>query len=108
VAIKLPPGVAFEDYSAVSLRGTRIAVISQQSSRLWIGTLQFRDWTIAGRGRIYDFPRTKKGKPKYCTLEGLCWLSPRTFVLVSDLSKGTYTKRCRKRDQSIHVFRVPA
>lgn len=92
----------------MSLRGARIAVVSQQTSRLWIGTLRFRDWTIAGRGRIYDFPRTKKGKPKYCTLEGLCWLSPRTFVLVSDLSKPDCAKRCRTRDQSIHVFRIPA
>jgi hypothetical protein len=107
-SIALPPSVKFEDYSAVSLRGARIAVVSQQTSRLWIGTLRFRDWTIAGRGRIYDFPRTKKGKPKYCTLEGLCWLSPRTFVLVSDLSKPDCAKRCRTRDQSIHVFRIPA
>ena len=106
-SIALPPRVTFEDYSAVSLRGARIAVVSQQTSRLWIGTLRFRDWTITGRGTMYDFPRDKKGRPKYCTLEGLCWLSPRTFVLVSDLSKGGYAKRCRKRDQSIHVFRTP-
>ncbi len=106
--IALPPRVTFEDYAAVSLRGTRIAVVSQQASRLWIGTLRFRDWTIAGRGTTYDFPRSRKGKPKYCTLEGLCWLSPRTFVLVSDLAGGDCPKRCRKRDQSIHVFRIPA
>lgn len=106
-SIALPPSVRFEDYSAVSIRGNRIAVISQQTSRLWIGSLRFRDWTITGRGTIYDFPSTKKGKPKYCTLEGVCWLSPRTFVLVSDLSKESHPKRCRKRDQSIHVFRIP-
>jgi hypothetical protein len=106
--IALPARVRFEDYSAVSLRGARIAVLSQQTSKLWIGTLRFADWTIQGRGSIYDFPRSRKGKPKYCTLEGLCWLSPRTFVLVSDLSKGDYAQRCRKRDQSIHVFRMPS
>ena len=105
--IALPARVGFEDYSAVSLRGARIAVLSQQTSKLWIGTLRFGDWTITSRGSIYDFPTNRKGKPKYCTLEGLCWLSPRTFVLVSDLSKGGYAKRCRKRDQSIHVFRLP-
>jgi hypothetical protein len=107
-AIALPPSVKFEDHSAVSLRGARIAVVSQQTSRLWVGTLRFRDWTITGRGTIYDFPRTKKGKPKYCTLEGVCWLSPRTVVLVSDLCKRSHAKRCRNRDQSIHVFRIPA
>ncbi len=106
--IALPPSVKFEDYSSMSLRGTRLAVISQKTSRLWIGTLRLRDWSITGSGDLYDFPRSKKGKPKYCTLEGLCWLMARTFVAVSDLSKGDYAKRCRKRDQSIHVFRLPA
>jgi hypothetical protein len=105
--IKLPRTVTFEDYSAVALRGTRIAVLSQQSSRLWIGTLRFGDWTIAGEGTTYEFPRTKRGKIKYGTLEGLCWLTDRSFVCVSDLSKPQAKKRCRKTDQSIHVFKLP-
>lgn len=105
--ITLPPSVKFEDYSAVSIRGSQIAVISQQTSRLWVGTLKFGDWTINGPGTTYDFPRTRKGNPKYCTLEGLCWLSPKKFVLVSDLSSADSAKRCRKRGQSIHVFRIP-
>jgi hypothetical protein len=105
--IKLPASVDFEDYSAVALRGNRIAVISQMTSRLWIGRLRTRDWTIAGRGRIYDFPRTKRGRLKYCTLEGLCWLSDTKFVMVSDLCKKGYRKGCRKTDQSIHVFSLP-
>jgi hypothetical protein len=105
--IKLPQTVTFEDYSAVSLRGRRIAVLSQQSSRLWIGPLRIGDWTIAGEGTIYEFPRTKKGKIKYRTLEGLCWLTDRSFVCVSDLCKGRGRRRYRKRDQSIHVFKLP-
>lgn len=105
--IKLPESVDFEDYSAVSLRGDRIAVVSQMTSRLWIGKLRFGTWTIAGRGRIYDFPRTKRGKPRYCTLEGLCWLSDTTFVLVSDLPKSWCPSRCGKTGQSIHIFALP-
>jgi hypothetical protein len=105
--IELPRSVDFEDYSAVALRGDRIAVVSQMTSRMWIGTLRRATWSIVGRGRIYDFPRTKKGNPRYCSLEGLCWLSDTTFVLVSDLSKRSYRKGCRKRDQSIHVFALP-
>jgi hypothetical protein len=105
--IKLPTTVDFLDYSAVALRGDRIAVISQMTSRLWIGRLRRNDWTIAGKGRIYDFPRTKKGKIRYCTLEGLCWLSDSRFVLVSDLSKRHYRKSCNKKDQSIHIFALP-
>jgi hypothetical protein len=104
--IKLPRRAAFEDYSAVSLRGDRIAVISQRTSRLWLGILRRRDWTIAGAGRVYDFPRTKKGKRLYCTVEGICWLSPNTFVVVSDLAKKKDRDRCRKTSQSIHIFRL--
>jgi len=105
--IKLPASVDFEDYSAVSLKGDRIAVISQMTSRLWIGRLRFETWTIAGRGRLYDFPRTKRGKPRYCCLEGLCWLSATTFVLVSDLPKSWCPSRCGKTGQSIHIFALP-
>jgi hypothetical protein len=105
--IKLPRRVKFEDYSAVALRGRRIAVLSQRSSQLWIGTLRFGDWTIADAGTTFEFPRTKNGKIKYGTLEGLCWLTDRSFVCVSDLSKRRRKRRYRKKDQSIHVFKVP-
>ena len=106
--IKLPRRAAFEDYSAVALRGDRIAVISQQTSRLWLGVLRRRDWTIARAGRVYDFPRTKKGKCRYCTVEGISWLSPTTFVVVSDLAKPGDSDRCRKKGQSIHIFKLPS
>lgn len=105
--IKLPRSVDFEDYSAVSLRGDRLAVVSQMTSRLWIGRLRRDTWTIAGRGRIYDLPRTKKGKIRYCTVEGLCWLSDSTFVAVSDLVKRYHSNRCHDKDQSIHIFALP-
>ena len=91
----------------VVLKGDRIAVISQMTSRLWVGRLLFDTWTIAGRGRIYDFPRTKRGKPRYCNLEGVSWLSGTTFVLVSDLPKAWCGKRCAKTGQSIHIFALP-
>jgi hypothetical protein len=104
--IKLPRSVMFEDYSAVAIRGDRIAVISQTTSQLWLGKLRRSDWTIAGRGRLYEFPRTKKGNLQYCTPEGISWLSANTIVMVSDLTKGSYPPRCGRKDQSIHVFRI--
>ncbi len=105
--IALPPGVKFKDYSALALRGRTIAVLSQQTSRLWIGHLRFSDWTITARGTVYDFPRSRKGKRRYRTLEGVSWCSSKTLVMVSDMAKGHYSQRCRKHDQSIHVFRLP-
>ena len=105
--IKLPRRVKFEDYSGLAVRDDRIAVISQQTSQLWLGTLRRSDWTISGRGRLYEFPRGKKGKLQYCTVEGVSWLSANTFVMVSDLSKRGYAPRCGRKDQSVHVFRLP-
>ena len=104
--IKLPRTLGFEDYSAVALRQDRIAIVSQQTSQLWIGRLNADEWTV-GPGRIYDFPRTRKGKKRYCTVEGLSWLTDTTFVAVSDLSKGKYGRRCRRTDESIHIFKLP-
>jgi hypothetical protein len=91
----------------MALRGNRLAVVSQESSRLWVGRLRRGKWTITGRGRVYDFPRTKKGKRLYYTVEGISWLSLHTLVAVSDLRKKRYPKRSAKTDQSIHVFRIP-
>jgi hypothetical protein len=105
--IKLPRHLKFEDYSALAIRGNRIAVVSQQTARLWLGAFQPGDWTIVGPGRQYDFPRTKKGKRLYCIIEGISWLSASTFVMVSDFAKRGFPDRCNRKDQSIHVFRLP-
>jgi hypothetical protein len=105
--IKLPEHVAFKDYAGLALQGDRLAVVSQESSRLWVGRLRASTWTIRGGGRIYDFPRTKKGKKRYYTVEGISWLSPRTLVAVSDFRKKRHPKRSSKTDQSVHVVRIP-
>jgi hypothetical protein len=105
--IKLPRSAKFRDYSGMAILGDRLAVVSQESSRIWLGRLRARGWVIAGRGRTYEFPRTKKGKKVYCTVEGISWLTPRTLVAVSDLRKKKHPNRGRKTDQSIHIFSVP-
>ena len=104
--IKLPRRVDFKDYAGMAVKGDRIAVVSQESSKLWLGRLRPGNWKINGAGRIYDFPRTKKGKRLYYTVEGVSWLSPTTLVAVSDLRKKRHPKRSTRTDQSIHVFRV--
>jgi hypothetical protein len=105
--IKLPRHVKFKDYAGMTVRGNRIAVVSQESSRLWVGRVRPGEWSISGEGRIYDFPRTKKGKKLYCTVEGISWLSPKALVAVSDLRKKHHPKCSARTDQSIHVFKVP-
>ena len=106
--IHLPRELDFKDYSAVAVRNDRIAVVSQKSSRMWVGKLRRKDWTIRGDGRTFDFPRTPNDKRLYCTVEGIDWLTPSTFVTVSDLRKKGYPARCARTDQSIQVFRMPS
>jgi hypothetical protein len=105
--IRLPRSVEFEDYSALAIRGERIAVASQRMSRLWLAKLRRSDWTIVGAGRQYDFPRTGRGKLLYSTVEGISWLPDGTLVAVSDLTKEHHPGRCEAKDQSIHIFRLP-
>jgi hypothetical protein len=104
--IKLPPHVNFKDYAGLALRGDRLAVVSQESSRLWVGRLRRGRWGLVGPGRTYDFPRTKKGKRLYGTVEGISWLSANTLVAVSDFRKKRHPKRCGRTDQSIHIFKI--
>ena len=102
--IKLPRHANFEDYAGLALRGDRLAVVSQESSRLWVGRVKRGAWAIENRGRVYAFPTTKKGRVKYCTVEGIAWLSATTLVAVSDLKKKRHPSRCGRTDQSIHIF----
>ena len=43
----------------------------------------------------------------YGNVEGIAWLSPNTLVAVSDQKKRRQPAACAKKDQSIHLFRIP-
>lgn len=105
--IKLPKSVKFEDYSAISLENNRLAVISQTSAKLWIGTFQNESWEFIDKGVVYTFPTNKKGKIIYGNVEGICWLNHNQIVVVSDKCKTSkQPKRCKNKDQSVHVFQL--
>jgi hypothetical protein len=106
--IRLPETVLFEDYSGVAVAGDRIAVVSQVSSALWVGRLAPSSWEIAGAGTVYALPRGAAGEIVYGTAEGVSWISPDQVVMVSDKAKPDQDRRCRAKDQSIHIFRIPA
>ncbi len=101
--IKLPPSLRFADYASLALRGDRLAVLSQKSAQLWIGRLAPDGWKIVGDGALYAFSDDDKA---YCNLEGIAWLDDTSFVVVSDRAKDKDSK-CAKRDQSIHIFKLP-
>lgn len=108
--IALPPAADFIDYSDIALQdngdGTyRMALLSQESSMLWIGTLETSPLRAAGPGVVYEFPKNVAGAVMYCTLEGVTFLSATELAFVSD--KSDATTLCNTKDESIHVFALP-
>jgi hypothetical protein len=107
--IKLPKTLWFADYSSLSITGERIAVVSQESSALWLGSFAPATWELAGPGSTYLFPRDAHGAVVYCSIEGVCWLRGDAFVVVSDRAKARKRDgRRRATDQSLHIFVLPA
>ena len=105
--IRLPESLRFEDYSSLALSGDRLAVLSQESSALWLGALQPSSWELASEGSTYWFPRDDGGRALYCNVEGVSWLASDRVVIVSDKAKAaTQRRECRAKDQSIHLFAI--
>ena len=43
-----------------------------------------------------------------CNPEGVTWLGNDRLAVVSDKWKADQPKRCTRKDQSVHIFRLPA
>jgi uncharacterized protein YjiK len=101
--IHLPSTAQFSDYAAIARRGNQIAVISQESQRMWLGELNETVSGFAeGTGTVYRFPNKSYGN-----VEGVSWVSDDQLAMVSDRRKTTQDKCCSDKDQSIHIFRIP-
>jgi len=105
--MKLPNTLNFKDYSGLAVTEGRLAVVSQSSAKLWVGQLKKSAWKIKDDGNIYTFPRTHKNKKQYCNVEGVDWITPERLVTVTDKRKKDQKKRCKAKDQSIQIFRLP-
>jgi hypothetical protein len=108
--IALPSSLPFVDYSGMSIDNGRVAIVSQENSMLWIGQFNEADWAWGSDGQLYEFPRADDGAIRYGNIEGVAWLTPTRVVTVSDRRK----KRCQpdkqlsEKDQSVHIFDIPA
>jgi len=102
--LRLPKYVEFDDFAALAYRDGQIAVVSQESARLWVARVdEKRRALVPDSDTIYRFP-----SKSYGNVEGIAWLSNDTLVAVSDRKKRDQPDRCAEQDQSIHIFRVPS
>jgi hypothetical protein len=102
-SIALPRKAEFDDYAALAYRFGKLAVVSQESARLWVARVNEKARTVVpGSEKVYRFP-----SKSYGNVEGVAWLTPDTLVAVSDRAKSDQPGRCREKDQSIHIFRLP-
>lgn len=97
----LPEEVDFRDFSDLAIHDGHVAVVSQLSSKLWLGKISsVGDFWELAHGEIYRFPRKKK-KTLYCNIEGVDWVNDSQLVMVSDMASST---RCKKKQMMIHLF----
>jgi hypothetical protein len=103
-SIALPRKASFEDYAALAYRFGQLAVVSQASARLWIARVDEKEREVAsGSSAVYRFP-----SKRYGNVEGIAWLTPETLVAVSDRTSSDQPSNWAEKDQSIHIFRIPA
>ena len=104
--VRLPSRVPFIDYSSLAVHGDRIAVLSQQSSALWVGAFRPGSWEFADHGTCYDLPRDPEGHIQYGTAEGVSWLADDRLAIVSDRAPRS-APRWRTKHRSVHIFALP-
>ena len=68
--IKLPRHVKFKDYAGLAFRSGRLAVVSQESSRVWVGRLRPGEWTVEGQGRFTTFRGQRKARSSTAPWKG--------------------------------------
>ena len=119
------PGVCAgcDDFCPTGTGTYAVAVVSQESSALWLGTLDTTDWSFS-QGRVYLFPQTQDGDTIYGNVEGVTFLSaaPETGVayriaVATDAHQsnppclGSLPAEPDSKDnsdQSLYIFDVPA
>jgi hypothetical protein len=105
--IKLPKELQFEDYTSMAVLDRRVAIASQLTSAVWIGDFQEDSWELVDEGKVYEFPKNRNGYTIYCNIEGVTWSEAGELVVVSNQRRRGQNRRCRKTDQSIHIFKIP-
>lgn len=106
-SIRIPQSLEFVDYSGIDINQQNIlAITSQESSAIWIGGLDVKNWQIDDEGIVYYFPKDKNGNKTYCNIEGVSWVANNRLVVVSDAKKKKQSDECHQKEQSIHIVTI--
>ncbi|XP_026193556.1 uncharacterized protein LOC34620013 [Cyclospora cayetanensis] len=104
--LELPSEISFPDYSAVTTRGNRIAIASQEGSTLWIGKINQEEVTddkgqrsvvlsspeeleVLPGGRVLHFPRDESCEIMYCNIEGIAFINDRLIAAGGQFERPT-------------------
>ena len=102
--ISFPKSLSFLDYSDIAYDGKRLAVLSQESSAVYIAELS-DTWNLNHNGNIYYFP-IYNNYPVYCNLEGITFINETTLGLVSDSSKKKQPSHCKEKSEMFHIWKI--
>jgi uncharacterized protein YjiK len=105
--IELPAHLWFKDYSSVAVRGDQVAVLSQESSAVWVGAFRPGSWEIIDHGVCYNLPLDDNGRIQYGNAEGISWLNDDHLVVASDRAKNDSEPLLRTKDRRVHIFALP-
>ena len=109
--IRLPEVSGYKDYASLDVRDGRSDGSLATSSAMWVGRLRAQpaglDDLFEDDGQLFLFPRDHKDRIMYCNMEGVTWLGDDRLVVVSDKAKSDQPGRCARKDQSIHIFKLP-
>lgn len=105
--------VTFTDYSDLALYGDKIAVLSQENAKLWVGHLSSTNWSIAGASVTYDFPKGDSngnvGMGNYVlygNLEGVSFINDSTIVTCTDKKSSSQPSYQSYKDQSLQIWKI--
>ena len=116
--LSLPKDADFVDYADITVYyddfrsgdvGT-VAVVSQESSAIWVGALDIGKWEFLGPGQTMHFPRSETCEIVFCNIEGISFVDRYQIVATSDRSKATQDYKCVGNDQvldAVQRYQIP-
>lgn len=111
----MPPNTGMTDFSDMDIAASgRVAITSQESSKLWIGQLNPTSWAFVDSGVIYNFPTGddngnigKGTNILYGNVEGVSFINDTKIVVCSDKMSNSQPSYLQYKEQTISIFNLP-